>query len=177
VLPDPGCYEERHRPVIRITPGEIASLVAIALGFLWHIQPIFFVIGIVMALPAVIELARRQLAFRADHNGILVAGQQHRLTGRRGPAAPIPWADVEQIICYSHEPGHHAPVQRIAIQRRTGTPVTRTVTGWRLDRDRLAAVTAAVAPGVQVVDAAGNTGLSFEGPNQATSTTELGPAN
>jgi hypothetical protein len=154
VLPDPGCYEEHCRPAIRITPGEIACLVAIALGFLWHIQPIFFVIGIVVALPTVIALARRQLAFRADHNGILLVGQQHRLTGRRGPATPIPWADIEQIICYSHEPGHHAPVQRIAIQRRTGAPATRTVTGWRLDRDRLAAVTAVVAPGVRVADAA-----------------------
>jgi hypothetical protein len=176
VLPDPGCYEERRRPAIRITPGEIACLVAIALGFLWHIQPIFFVTGIVVALP-VIALARRQLAFRTDHNGILLAGGQHWLTGRRGPAVPIPWADVEQIICYSPEPVHHAPVQRIAIQRRTGAPVTRTVTGWRLDRDRLAAVIAVVAPGVQVVDAAGNTGLSIEGPSQATSTTEFGPAN
>jgi hypothetical protein len=163
VLPDPGCYEEHCRPTIRITPGQIASLVAIALGFLWHIQPIFFVIGIVVALPAVIALARRQLAFRADHNGILLAGQQRGLTGRRSPAVPIPWADVEQVICYSHEPGHDVPVQRIAIVRRTGAAVTRTVTGWRLDRDRLAAVTAAVAPGVQVIDAAGNTGVSIEG--------------
>lgn len=177
MLPDPGCYEERYRPAIRITPGQIASLVAITLGFLWHIQPAFFVIGIVVALPAVIELARRQLAFRADHDGILLAGQQHWLTGRRGPAVPIPWADVERIICYSHEPGHHVPVQRIAIHRRTGAPVTGTVTGWRLDRDLLAAVTAVVAPGVHIVDAAGSTGLSIEGPGQATSTTELGPAN
>jgi hypothetical protein len=177
VLPDPGCYEERYRLAIRITPGEIASLVAITLGFLWHIQPVFFVIGIVVALPAVIALARRQLAFRADHDGILLAGQQHWLTGHRGQSAPIPWADVEQIICYSPEPGHHAPVQRITIQRRTGAPVTRTVTGWRLDRDRLAAVTAVAAPGVQVVDAVGNIGLSIEGPSQATSTTELGRAN
>jgi hypothetical protein len=176
-LPDPGCYEERYRPAIRITPGAIASLVAITLGFLWHIQPVFFVIGIVVALPAVIALARCQLAFRADHDGILLAGQQHWLTGRRGPATPIPWADVEQIICYSHEPGHGGPVRCIAIQRRTGVPVTRTVTGWRLDRARLAAVTAAVVPGVQVVDAASNTDLSIEGPSQATSTTELGPAN
>jgi hypothetical protein len=30
---------------------------------------------------------------------------------------------------------------------------SRRIRGWRLDRDRLAAVTAAVAPGVPVVDA------------------------
>ena len=76
-------------------------------------------------------------------------------------------ADGHQAMVFEQAPG----------LRRTGAAVTRTVTGWRLDRDRLAAVTAAVAPGVQVIDAAGNTGVSIEGASQATSTAEFGPAN
>ncbi len=57
-------------------------------------------------------------------------------------------------------PGLPAPVRGIAIQRRDGaaallpgtaTRTARTITGWRLDRERLAAVTAAVAPGIPVV--------------------------
>jgi hypothetical protein len=70
-----------------------------------HTQAIFLVIGVVLATLTVIALARRQLAFRADRAGILLPGEPDRLTGRRGPAVLIPWADVEQIIPYSGEPG------------------------------------------------------------------------
>jgi hypothetical protein len=56
------------------------------------------------------------------------------------------------------EPGSGAPVQGIAVQRRNeattvASRTARKITGWRLDRERLTAVTAAVAPAVRIVDA------------------------
>jgi hypothetical protein len=123
----------------------------------------------------VLALARRQLAFRADPAGILLPGEPGRLTARRGPGVLIPWADVEQIILYSSEPGEQAPVQRIGIRRRTGVMEARPVTGWRLDCGRLAAVTATVAPGVRIVGATGKPGPGLEGPSQAARTSGLGP--
>jgi hypothetical protein len=166
VLPDPGCYEERDRVTGRDGVGLAAGLLAIGLGFLWHTQAIFLVIGVVLATVTVIALARRQLAFRADHAGILLPGEPDRLTARRGPAVPIPWADVEQIILYSSEPGEQAAVQRIGIKRRIGAVEARKITGWRLDRDRLAAITAAMAPDVRIVGASGKPGPGIEGPGQ-----------
>jgi hypothetical protein len=84
----------------------------------------------------------------------------------------IPWADVEQIIFYPSgpsEPDAPARIQYIAVQRREGaappppdgaipapgraTPAAHKITGWRLDRERFAAVAAAVAPGVPIVAA------------------------
>jgi hypothetical protein len=52
---------------------------------------------------------------------------------------------------------------------------SREITGWRLDRERLAAVTAAVAPGIPIVEA-GVPGLGVEGPGPGASAPELGPA-
>jgi len=62
VLPDPGCYEERDRLTGRDGMGLAAGLLAIGLGFLWHTQAIFLVIGVVLATLTVIALARRQPA-------------------------------------------------------------------------------------------------------------------
>ena len=73
--PDPGCYEERDLVTGRDALGLAAGLLAIGLGFLWHTQAIFLVIGVVLVIPAVMVLARRQLAFRADHAGILLGGK------------------------------------------------------------------------------------------------------
>ena len=165
--PDPGCYEERDRVTGRDALGLAAGLLAIGLGFLWHTQAIFLVIGVVLVISAVMALARRQLAFRADHAGILLGGKHNRLTTRRGAAVLIPWADVEQIILYSSEPGDQAPVQRIGIQRRDGAAEASKTTGWRLDRDRLAAVTAMMAPDVRIVEAVANARPDIEGPIQA----------
>ena len=107
------------------------------------------------AHPAPARLPRRP-------RGILLPGEPGRLTARRGPAVLIPWADVEQIILYSSEPGEQAPVQRIGIQRRIGAMEARKVTGWRLDRGRLAAVTATVAQGVRIVCATANPGRALK---------------
>ena len=108
--------------------GMAAGLLAIGLGLLWHTQAIFLVIGVVLVALTVIALARHQLAFRADHTGILLPGQSDRLTARRGPAVLIPWANVEQIILYSREPAEQAPVQRIGIQCHTGGLEARKIT-------------------------------------------------
>ena len=113
--------------------------------------------------PGVIDRVRRTTAFRADQAGITLGTVPDKLTARRGSRLFIPWADVERIILYPVHPrgrGSRAAVQCIGIQRRAtaeplrwgneqapGCPVprvpawaTRMVTGWRLDRDRLAAV-------------------------------------
>ena len=132
-------------------------------------------IGVVLATVTVIALARRQLAFRADHAGVLLAGEPGRLTARRGAAVLIPWADVEQVILYFSEPGEDAPVRRIGIWRRTGVLEAREVTGWRLDRGRLTAVTATVAPDVRIVGATAKPRPGLEGPSQAARTSGLGP--
>ncbi len=166
MLPDPACYEERARVTGRDGMGLAAGLLAIGLGFLWHTQAIFLVIGVALATLTVIALARRQLAFRADHAGILLPGEPDRLTARRGTGVLIPWADVEQIILYSSDPGEQAAVQRIGIRRRTGGLEARKITGWRLDRDCLAAVTAAVAPDVRIAGVTGTPGPGIEGPGQ-----------
>ncbi len=176
MLPDPGCYEERYRLTGRAALGLAAGLLSVGLGILWHTPVIFTAIALLVAIPAVIALARRMIAFRADHAGIMLGAAPDKLTFRRGQAVFVPWADVEQIILYPAYPrgqGSYAPVQCIAVQRREGAPAlsrgteqapgcpapgvaagaTRRITGWRLDRERLAAVTAAVAPGIPIVDA------------------------
>jgi methylase of polypeptide subunit release factors len=50
------------------------------------------------------------------------------------------------------------------------TWATRRITGWRLDRDRLAAVAAAAAPGTAILDA--GTGTGAAGPGQQASAPE-----
>ena len=49
------------------------------------------------------------------------------------------------------------------------------VTGWHLDRERLATVTSVVAPGVPVIDISTGPGPGIDEPGQTASTTELGP--
>jgi hypothetical protein len=116
---------------------------------------------------------------RADHAGITLNRQRYPLTSR--PATFVPWADVQQIILYtSHHRGGPAPW--IGIRRRDGAPAlpsgneqapfcpvpgvaagaTRWNKGSRLGRERLAAVTAAVAPGISVVEA--SAGPAPQGP-------------
>jgi hypothetical protein len=43
---------------------------------------------------------------------------------------------------------------------------TRPIKNWRLDRERLAAVTAAVAPDIPVIDARNDPDRRIEGPGQ-----------
>ena len=154
-----------------------------------------WVTGVVIAAALVILMstgvaARRMIAFRADQAGITLGGVPGRLMVRRGTAVFIPWADAEKIIFYPARPGGQAPEDRVpcvGVQQREGlrpcrwvtsrllgarcpgvvAGATRRVTGWRLDRERLAAVAAAVAPGVPIVDASaarpGRSGVRLRG--------------
>jgi hypothetical protein len=81
------------------------------------------------------------------------------------PATFIPWAEVEKIILYragSPRWRGNPPVQGISVHRRdavassvTGAAsrAAYTITGWKLNHERLTAVTAAVAPSIPVIDA------------------------
>ena len=202
MLPDPGRYEERYRLAVGAAPGLAIALMTIGLVFL-TVWP--WVTGVVIAVALVILMGavvtgRRRVAFRADYAGVTLGVVPGKLTARGGPAVPIPWADVEKIILYPASPaaqGADARVQCIGVQRRQGAaalpagneqapgcPVpgvaagaTRRVAGWRLDRERLAVVTAAVAPGIPVVDASTGPGLGIDGQGQGATALEPGPAD
>jgi hypothetical protein len=122
----------------------------------------------------------KRYPLRADYAGITLGRQRYPLASR--PATFVPWADMEQIILYTAYQGG-GPAPWIGIQRREGAPAlpsgneqapfcpvpgvaagaTRRIKGVRLDRDRVAAVTAAVAPGISVVEA--SAGPAPEGPD------------
>jgi hypothetical protein len=191
MLPDPGRYEERYR-LTGAALGLVSALLALGLGLLWHTQLIFAALTVLAVIPAVLAVALRPVAFRADHAGITLGSD--RLPRRR--AVFIPWADVDRIVLY---PGPKAAgsgeylwasgeVEYIGVQRREGAPslprgnkqapgcpvpgvaagAARPIKNWRLDRVRLAAVTAAVAPGIPVIDARNDPDRRIEGPGQRT---------
>lgn len=200
-----GCYQERYRLTGSAVLGLAASLLAIGLGLLWHTQVIIGVIAVLLAALAaqgggVVSAARRAVAFRADHAGITLGAVPGKMPPRRGSAVFVPWADVEQIVFYPVYPrgrGGYGQARCVGIKRRDGAPAlsqgneqapgcpvpgvatgaTRRITGWRLDRERLAAITAAVAPGIPIIDAITGPSPGIEGPGQRASTTELGPAD
>jgi hypothetical protein len=123
---------------------------------------------------------------RADHAGITLGRQRYPLASR--PATFVSWHDVEQIILYTGYQGG-GPAPWIGIRRREGAPAlpsgneqdpscpvpgvaagaTRRNKGLRLGRERLAAVTAAVAPGISVVEASAGPGPGVAGPGRTTS--------
>ena len=192
--PDLACYEERYRLTGGAALGLAASLLSIGLGFLWHTPVVFAVLAVILAaltvtMPGggVIDAARRVTAFRADHAGITLGAVPGKLSGR-GPAVFIPWADVERIVLYpAARRGQGTQAQCLGVQRREGAPplprgneqapgcpvpgvaagASRRITGWRLDRERLAAVTVAVATGIPIVDASTIPSPCVEGPGQA----------
>jgi hypothetical protein len=92
---------------------------------------------------------------------------------RRQGGGACAWTDIQQVVICPVNPigrGRYAKVQCIGLQRRPGAPAlpdgneqapgcpvpdvasaaTRTIIGWRLDRERLAAVIAATAPGIPI---------------------------
>lgn len=183
--PDPGLYEERYRLTSRVALRLAGGLLLAGLGLVWQpsvisatsvilvIPVIFSALTVACAMPAVITIARRMTAFRADYVGITLGVMPASLATLRRPAIFIPWAEVEKIILYragSHRWRGNPPIQSISVQRR-GEPASPvmgaapraacTITGWKLNRERLTAVTAAVAPSIPVIDA-GETGCSGE---------------
>jgi hypothetical protein len=197
--PDQGSYEERYRLTSGVALRLAGGLLLVGLGLVWQppvisaasvilaIPVIFSALTIAFAMPAVITIARRMIAFRADYGGITLGVMPTSLTALHRPAIFIPWAEVEKIILYrSGSPWWRGdpPVQSISVQRRdgtdvpvTGAPVTGTaarsactITGWKLNRERLTAVAAAVAPSIPVIDA-GATGCSTREMESHSSTT------
>jgi hypothetical protein len=197
-------YEERYRLTSRAVVGLAASVLLVVVGFLWHLPVIFLPLGAALAVltaqgAGVVDRVRRTTAFRADQAGITLGTVPDKLTVRRGSRLFIPWQDVERIILYQVHPrgrGGRAVVQCIGIQRRAtaqplrwgneqapGCPVprvpawaTRMITGWRLDRARLAAVTAAVAPDVPILDTSTDPLPGGEDGGRPNSAPEAGPA-
>jgi hypothetical protein len=198
--PDPGCYEERYRLAAGANAGLAAGLISIALVFV-TMAPWVAGVAFALALLALIGPAvtgHRMTAFRADYDGITLGAVPGRLVGR-GRGLFIPWADAEKIILYPAEPGARGRaghVQCIGVQRREGSPAvpggneqapgcpvpgvaagaSRKITGWGLDRERLTSVTAAVAPGIPIVEAGARPGLGAENPGPEAGAPELGPA-
>ena len=180
MLPDPGSYEERYRLAGDVGWTLFGTLLFAGLGTVWHTSAAYTVFALVVAALAaraggVFAAARRAVAFRTDYAGITLGAVPGQLGSRR-PAVFVPWEDVEEIVLYQERPvgqGRSRQISSIGIRRRAGAPplakgnnpasgcpvpgvaagASRRITGWRLDRDRLAAVTAAVAPGIPVVDA------------------------
>jgi hypothetical protein len=160
--------------IIWQSPGLSAASIILA------VPVIFAAIAVVLAMPGVIAIARRVIAFRADAVGITLGTVPDNLPALRHPAVFVPWADVEQIVLYlarSGARGSEAEVKYIAVHRREGAldlslrrqqvrgrvvlatssvaarRLTRRISGWRLDRERLAAVSAVLAPGIPIVEA------------------------
>jgi hypothetical protein len=202
MLPDQGCYEERYRPTFPVARSAAFSLVAL-IPAIFSDQPLPWLIlagiGFVLAtVPWLLAVASRKIAFRADMTGITLGADPLSWPFRHASAVFVPWSDAEAIALY-HGGG---PVgwrigddPCIAIQRRPGAPAlprgnnparrcpvpgvaagaVRPVTAWRLDRDRLAALTAVVAPAIPVIDAGTGPNQGVEGPHQAGTVTKTGP--
>jgi hypothetical protein len=164
VLPDPGCYEERYRLTAGGAPALGASLITVGLLFrieaLWAACVVIAVALAIMLGPAM--AARRRVAFRADYAGLTFGPAPGALMVRRGRPVFIPWGEVDKILLHPDDPGiagrsggvaRSGRVARVEVRRRDqAAGMTREVSGWRLNRERLTSVTAAVAPGIAVVE-------------------------
>jgi hypothetical protein len=122
------------------------------------------------------------------------------LPAEHASAMFVPWSDAEAIALYQ---GGGPFGWRIgddpcmAIQRRQDAPAlsrgnkpaprcplpcvaagaVRPVSAWRLDRDRLAALTAAAAPGIPIIDAGTGPHQGVEGQDQVVAVTNTSPAD
>lgn len=201
MLPDQGCYEERYRLTFPVVRSAAFSLVPLIVAMFSH-QPLPWVIlaPVIFALatvPWLVAVASRKVAFRADMAGITLGADPLSWPFRHASAVFVPWSDAEAIALYQ---GGGLPGWRISddpcigIQRRQDAPAlsrgnkparrcpvpgvaagtVRPVTAWRLDRDRLAALTAAAAPGIPIIDASTGPDPGVEGRHQAGSVPEPG---
>ena len=158
----------------------LALVLGITLGLWAILVPIALVLAMLATVTrqapngfaAAFAAARRMIAFRADRAGITLGAVPGNPRGGR-EALLVPWTDIQQVIIYPVNPvgrGRYAQVKCIGIQRRPGAPAlperngqapgcpvpdvasaaTRRIIGWRLDRERLAAVIAAEAPGIPI---------------------------
>ena len=179
MTPDLGLYEERYRLTGSMAMSLAVSLGMLALAL--HASEAEWlalaVLGLVtVTLPCLAAAVGRRIAFRADPLGITLGAAPLSWPGRDSSPVFIPWSDVERIVLYAGPKSRELGAgerQCIGIQRRPGAPrlprgngparrcpvpglaegATRQVVAWRLDRERLTALTAAVAPGIPVIDA------------------------
>ena len=151
-------------------------------------------------VPWLLAVAGRKIAFRADMAGITLGADPLSWPFRHASAVFVPWSDAEAIALYQGGGPfgwRTGDDPCIAIQRRPGAPAlsrgnkparrcplpgvaagaVRPVTAWRLDRDRLAALTAAAAPGIPIIDAGTGRNQGVEGPHQAGNATRTLPAD
>ena len=172
---DQGLYEERYR-----LTGAIAASLALSLTMMGLALHSSYATGLALSVlafvtvtvPCLAAAAARRIAFRADPLGITLGAAPLSWPGRDSSPVFIPWSDVERIVLYSGPKSRElGDRQCIGIQRRPGAPrlprgnrparrcpvpgldegATRQVVAWRLDRERLTALTAAVAPCIPVI--------------------------
>ena len=204
MLPDPGRYEERYRLTYPVVRGFALSFVPLIIAIVSHqplpwlvLAPVAFVLATV---PWLLAVASRKIAFRADMAGITLGADPLSWPFRHASTVFIPWSDAEAIALYQGGAPFgwtYLDDPCIGIQRRPDAPAlsrgnkparrcpvpgvaagaARPVTAWRLDRDGLAALTAAVAPGIPIIDAGNGPNQGVEGPGQASTATKIGPAD
>jgi hypothetical protein len=175
VLPDQGLYEERYRLTGAVVASLAVSLAMLAISFHGTHDVTLLALSVLafvsVTVPALTAAATRKVAFRADPMGVTLGGDPLTWASRNGGAVFISWSDVEKIVIYRAGTGK----QCVGVQRRTSAPplprgndparrcpvpgvaegATRQTVAWRLDRERLTALVAAVAPGVPVIDTEG----------------------
>ena len=204
IPPDPGCYEERYRLTFPVARSAAFSLVSLIPAIVGH-QPLPWLflcpaVFILATVPWLLAVAGRKIAFRADMAGITLGADPLSWPFRHASAVFVPWSDAEAIALYQGGGPfgwRTGDDPCIAIQRRPGAPAlsrgnkparrcplpgvaagaVRPVTAWRLDRDRLAALTAAAAPGIPIIDAGTGRNQGVEGPHQAGNATRTLPAD
>jgi hypothetical protein len=203
--PDQGCYEERYRLTFPVARSAASGVVPLIVALFSH-QPLPWVILalVVFALaivPWLAAVASRKAAFRADAAGIMLGPDPLSWPFRHASAVFVPWSDAQAIAMY-HGGGLFGwriwDDACIGIQRRQDAPAlsrgnkpaprcpvpgvaagtARPVTAWRLDPARLAALTAAVAPGIPIIDASTGPDQAVEGTaDRAGSVTKTGTAD
>lgn len=127
--------------------------------------------GLVMAAGSL----TRRVAFRVDGTGVLLGGSPLRY---RTTTVHVAWEDITEVVLWrQHLP--NASVPWVGVSRRNGAPplpgpgqgstaralggalvpvpvevlmTSRAVSGWRLDKQRLAEAVAHFAPGVPIRD-------------------------
>jgi len=158
--PGPAGYEIRFRLAGWEALGPPFGLLFLAAG-IFAPDPLYLRVFLIagggfLTVPYVIMLARRTAVFRADQAGITLGPE---VPMRRFSAQFFPWAEIKKITFYkitrwSRTPGRQPGTYIGIVPRRTPPAgAARRINTWRLDRGRLAAVTAAAAPGVRIVEA------------------------
>jgi hypothetical protein len=171
VLPDQGLYEERYRLTGAVAASLAFSLVTLGLAVHGVHDPAWLALSVLafvtLTLPIATAAVTRRVAFRVDPLGVTLGGDPMMWTRLGNGAVFIPWTDVEKIVIYPAGTGR----QCVGIQRQASAPplpqgnrparrcpvpgvaegATRQTVAWRLDRERLTALVAAVAPAIPVI--------------------------